>query len=622
MNVLRYRLLRCLYIFIIFTVLLGSWNLEVSAQNVIADENLAEAVLKKLVFSGILTNTDTIADITEAHLGDPRFTSLLDAQSKGIVVLTGLEHATNLRNLSLRGNKIEDISPLSGLTMLKTLTLSENNISNIDALSEMTELTHLALQENKIEDISPLEKLTMLETLILRENNISNIDALSEMTELTTLYLSTNKIEDISPLEDLTMLTRLYLDGNNISDISPLEDLTMLTRLYLDGNNISDISPLSGLTMLTRLYLQENQISDISPLEDLTMLTRLYLQENQISDISPLSGLTMLERLYLHRNQISDISPLEDLTMLTRLALHANKISDLSVLEGLPALSTLYIDREFWEDPANTNMVDALSHVQTFLFDPLPDPPLETETETEPEVTRRRRIITRCGLGWSPQSQYKAWGELPKVMIYALEFEYDPERHGRYTCKTIEIRTGDDSIENLAGWSLYLGTLYNPSSVPLTIPEEHSQMTDNILRLTPEMLGLETFPCNTVNGISHPLPGVQYVLKTDENVLVDTAYSCFLWGQNAWTTVDGVNVKSQRSVSSAALREMETPRLERYIWDNTGVYITYMDLEAFTWDRVVLSDWLLPPSEVSAPGAPSALQRNLVTTTWGALKKQ
>ena len=155
----------------------------------------------------------------------------------------------------------------------------------------------------------------------------------------------------------------------------------------------------------------------------------------------------------------------------------------------------------------------------------------------------------------------------------------------------------------------------------MAIPEEHSQITDRILRITPEMLGLETFPCNTVNGISHPLPGVQYVLKSDENILVDTAYSCFVWGQNAYTTVNGKNVKSKRRISSAVLRQMETPRLERYISNNIGIYITYMNIEAFTWDRAVLSDWLLPSSEPSVPGAPSAIQRKLVTS-WGGLKKQ
>ena len=209
-------------------------------------------------------------------------------------------------------------------------------------------------------------------------------------------------------------------------------------------------------------------------------------------------------------------------------------------------------------------------------------------------------------------------------MIYALEFEYDPEGHGKYICNTIEIRTGDDSIENLAGWNLYLGTLYNSSRIPLKIPEEHSQITGRILRITPEMLGLETFPCNTVNGISHPLPGVHYVLKTDENILIDTAYSCFVWGQNAYTTVNGKNVESPRRISSQALREMDTPRIERYVTNPTGIFITYTAFENFEWDRAVLSDWLLGSSEetgVDSPNAPLLSEQKL-TTSWGAIKTQ
>ena len=247
--------------------------------------------------------------------------------------------------------------------------------------------------------------------------------------------------------------------------------------------------------------------------------------------------------------------------------------------------------------------------------------PIAVATPPKPKATRRI-VVTRCGLGWSPESQYQHYAELPKVMIYALEFEYDPGGRGKYIFKTIEIRTGDDAIENLAGWKLYLGTLYNPSYRPLEILEEHSQITDRILRLTPEMLGLEIFPCNTVGGISHPLPGVQYVLKTEENVVVDTAYSCFVWGQNAYTTVNGVNVKSKRQISSAALRGMDTPRIERYITKADGVFITYTGIEEFGWDRAVLSDWLLAASEeseVAGRNAPSAVYKKLATS-WGALK--
>ena len=606
-----------LYIFVIFTIILGSWNLDVSAQNVnFPDANLAAVVRTKL---GLAAD----ANIPQTSLAE--MTTLNTAFNVGVTDLTGLEYATALTELTLSRNQITDITPLSGLT---TLTL-------------------LYLDDNQIEGITPLSNLTNLETLGLRGSPILNFTPLSNLTKLRNLELTDTGFSnsDISILSPLTSINGLLLSRNEISNTSSLATVLSgmmdLNDLKLASNQISDLAPFRRLTNLPNLQgldLSRNQISDIDPLKHFTTLQLLYLDNNRITNIKPLESLIDLWLLFLHNNQISDLSPLESLTKLNTLSICWNRYTDITPLENLPDLGKLdyvnftifgrlTIDREFWEDPANADMVAMLTQVdRVSLCEPLPDPPPPTiepraDQTSEPEVPRRRRIITQCGLGWTPHSQYQCLGELPKVMIYALEFEYDAESHGTYTCKAIEIRTGDDSIENLAGWSLYLGTLYNPSSVPLTIPEEYSQVTDNILRITPEMLGLETFPCNTVGGISHPLPGVQYVLKTDENILVDTAYSCFLWGQTAYTTVNGENVESPRRISSAALREMEMPRLERYIWDNTGVYITYMDLEAFTWDRVVLSDWLLPTSEVSAPGAPSALQRKLVGT-WGALKKQ
>ena len=87
--------------------------------------------------------------------------------------------------------------------------------------------------------------------------------------------------------------------------------------------------------------------------------------------------------------------------------------------------------------------------------------------------------------------------------------------------------------------------------------------------------------------------------------------------------MNGVNVKSPRSISSAALREMETPRIERYIMEPNSVYITYTGIEAFEWDRAVLSDWLLGLSEEIVAGSPTApfLPDKKLTTTWGAIKK-
>ena len=432
-----------------------------------------------------------------------------------------------------------------------------------------------------------------------------------------------------NPLTQAAMKFILLLDAKNsqISDITGLEYATNLKSLNLSGNQISNITPLGTwekLKGLKTLNLSNNQITVIASLEHFESLDVLYLNRNQITDITPLK--TWLNaapfELRIDGNNIRDLSPLAKLTALRLLGISHNSYTDISPLATLTNLQRLWIDAEYEEE------AKVLLPTTTVIpVPPLPEPPPEPETETEtsaPEPpVKQRSSFARCGLGWSPHAQYQHHEELPNVMIYALEFEYDPEGHGRYICNAIEIRTGDDSIENLAGWNLYLGTLYNPSRIPLKIPEEPSQITDRILRVTPEILGLETFPCNTVNGISHPLPGVQYVLKTDENVLIDTAYSCFVWGQNAYTTVNGKNVESPRRISSQALREMDTPRIERYVTNPTGIFITYIPFEDFAWDRAVLSDWLLGSSEetvVANPNAPFLPDKKL-TTTWGAIKK-
>ena len=211
--------------------------------------------------------------------------TVLGAQHKGIVDLTGLAHATGLRRLGLWGNPISDLSPLTGLTGLDTLGLGENEISDLSPLAGLTGLIVLTLDDNEISDLSPLAGLTGLATLILRDNEISDVSPLAGLTGLTWLDLRGNEISDLSPLAGLTGLTWLDLRGNEISDLSPLAGLTGLTWLDLRGNEISDVSPLAGLTSLLMLDLAHNSVVDVSPLAGLTGLTELNVDPDV--DLTP-----------------------------------------------------------------------------------------------------------------------------------------------------------------------------------------------------------------------------------------------------------------------------------------------------------------------------------------------
>ena len=287
----------------------------------IPDQNL-EAAIREAVGK-------PTGDIYETDVEN--LTSLYAAE-RGIITLTGLEHATSLTHLYLDSNNISDISQLANLRSLTDLYLGWNHISDIPQLGNMTSLTALRLDSNNISDISPLADLNSLTNLYLGANMIGNVSRLANLTGLTLLRLDSNNISDISRLARLSSLTELDLGGNEVEDISPLGELISLTDLDLHSNHISDISPVANLTNLTSLRLDSNQIADISSLADLTSLTSLRLDSNQITDISSLANLTSLTSLRLDSNQITDMSSLANLTSLTSLRLDSNQIGDISPL--------------------------------------------------------------------------------------------------------------------------------------------------------------------------------------------------------------------------------------------------------------------------------------------------
>ena len=100
------------------------------------------------------------------------------ASTAGIVSLSGLDRAVNLRELALNGNSIRDLTPLTRLTALE----------------------RLELENNDIESIAPLDSLTALQDLRLSGNEIRNVTALAPLFQLRNIRLSNNLIETLHPL--------------------------------------------------------------------------------------------------------------------------------------------------------------------------------------------------------------------------------------------------------------------------------------------------------------------------------------------------------------------------------------------------------------------------------------
>lgn len=264
---------------------------------------------------------------------------VLDNASAGNEALPEIAQLYALSNLSLAGNGISDISPLSSLGGLTTLNLSGNNIADISALSGLTALRTLYLDNNPVTDLSPLYSLTSLTTLSIKGISITD----SELKALSSA-LPNCAINGASAREEEQMIA---LGGTTF--------YSTVTTLDLSGRGITDISSLSGCVNLTSLNLSNNCISDITPLMDIPGLQYLYLSGNSITDLRPLMGLTGIKALDVSSNSVSSTVSLGSNTSLLELNLANNRISNFTGLAKLKNLTALNLSGTGFSDADTQN---------------------------------------------------------------------------------------------------------------------------------------------------------------------------------------------------------------------------------------------------------------------------
>ena len=183
--------------------------------------------------------------------------------------LTGLEAFTKTVNLGLSQitdppSTYTDLTPLSGLVKLKSLSLSGG------------------LAGGQVSDLSPLASLPALEQLDLRGQRVRDLSQVPNPSKLTYLDLWGNRVRDLGDLPSLPRMVHLGLQDNQIVDVTPLAakfDPATLTTLDLAGNQITDATSLAPLgrngaklgeqlSSADGLKLERNRIKDFSAFSD------------------------------------------------------------------------------------------------------------------------------------------------------------------------------------------------------------------------------------------------------------------------------------------------------------------------------------------------------------------
>ncbi|KAL6267149.1 hypothetical protein P5V15_000228 [Pogonomyrmex californicus] len=226
---------------------------------------------------------------------------------------------TNLRELYLSGNQLENLNFVSSLPNTLTIFIAErNHIISIpdDAFSKLHRLNYLHLDDNKIETLqnNVFRGLVSLQTLALTGNGIKSIEpsAFKGLTALQTLDLRWNSIRDVQKgtFTELPVLKLLNLANNKITKAT-FELAQSVDSLHLDYNEIDILEKDSFVQAPTAiLSLTGNKISNVSRgAFNLPTLRDLYLNNNTLTTIEGDSyeGLSRLRRLWLSENKISEI---------------------------------------------------------------------------------------------------------------------------------------------------------------------------------------------------------------------------------------------------------------------------------------------------------------------------
>ena len=204
--------------------------------------------------------------------------------SKKYVYFNGEIYSNEITELRIREYKaLRNIKKFPNLKKVVIGSSWDMSLDSLDFLDE-SNIEELVIIAQNIEDWSSLEKLTNLKTFIIYASNFSDMSYISELRNLETIRIDSSQIVSLDHIENLSELKNLSLYCNRITDI--------------------DIEGLSSLNKLEYLCIGKNYITSLQGFENLKSLKSLSIEYNSISDFDVLCRMGNLEKIVVSENEL------------------------------------------------------------------------------------------------------------------------------------------------------------------------------------------------------------------------------------------------------------------------------------------------------------------------------
>ena len=174
--------------------------------------------------------------------------------------LSRLETLTVEGNGSLGVAAVESLRFLDGLTLRKLgLGLAVPKDGSWEPLTRQIALEELLLWDPGEEAVAAANTLANLKTLTIGDYYVPDLQAISGLQGLEVLNIHKGTVESLAGIESLTRLITLSVGFNGVSDLTPLAGLDRLNYLQLESLPITDFSPLAGLPALGYVVVPQEQ---------------------------------------------------------------------------------------------------------------------------------------------------------------------------------------------------------------------------------------------------------------------------------------------------------------------------------------------------------------------------
>lgn len=201
-----------------------------------------------------------------------------------IISVEPLSELSDLTYLDISETSVDDITPLRNANKLKVLHANSTFIEDISALKYCITLEELEVANTNINDLSVLASLRNLKKLNVANTMITQLNQLKNCPNLTSVNLGGSKIFNIVSLRELTQLNNVDISNTIVRDLSPIESLKELQSLNISGTAISNLQALSQMENLRELYCSNTSIKDLTPLKNHRRLTKIYCDNSQVDD--------------------------------------------------------------------------------------------------------------------------------------------------------------------------------------------------------------------------------------------------------------------------------------------------------------------------------------------------